>query len=55
MDMVGHAPSVLVGVLEESDHSVECTYNDGGTYSDGYGDAGYGDYSDSADPDPTGN
>ncbi len=21
-------------------------YNDGGTYSDGYGDAGYGDYGD---------
>jgi len=55
MSAVEHVPSVLAGLLDESDCPVG-TYNDGGGYSDGYGDAGYGDYGDSAgDPDPTDN
>lgn len=53
MSSVECVPSVLTGLLDEPGCFADI-YNDGGGYSDGYGDAGYGDYGDSAgDPDPT--
>ncbi len=47
-------PIVISGALSrfQKIRSI-CSYSDGGEYSDGYGDRGYGDYGDSVeDPDP---
>jgi hypothetical protein len=49
-------PAVILDVVSrvESEQMSCMAYNDGGDYSDSYGDASYGDYGDAdGDPDPT--